>query len=179
MAITLANHQFGMDLPSRWQTLHFIINPYTVRSGQKCDFKSYSVHQQSSSYKWDAWRIQCEKKGVLLMERKCYPLPFQLCPQQAIELRAKLTIITPSFSRNGMEEKEIRRVSDLSQWPSSAKDEWGQAKCLRIDLLTFSLKNGRESFSHEVQNNLETNCILNKFSWLNDVVFKSIDSGSV
>ena len=49
------------------------------------------------------------------MERKCYHLTFQLCPQQAIELRAKLTIIIPSFSRNGMEEKELRRVSDLSQ----------------------------------------------------------------
>lgn len=48
------------------------------------------------------------------MERKCYHLAFQLCPQQAIELRAKLTIITPSFSRNGMEEKEIQRDSDLS-----------------------------------------------------------------
>ena len=35
------------------------------------------------------------------------------------------------------------------------------------------------SFPHAVQNNLETNCILNKFSWLNDVVFRDVDSGSV
>lgn len=165
MAITLANHQFGVDLPKRWRALHSIINPYTLHPGEKGDFKSIFctsaiVFLQVTCRKRTMWEERCSVYG-----EKMLSFGISVMSPASNRVKGQADRHNAKFlKRNGKEEKEIQRVGDLSWWSSSAKDEWGKAKCLKIDLLTFSLKNGRGSFLHAVQNNLETNCILNKFS---------------